>query len=1055
MRATFTVLFLSTLLFCSPATSRAAGGQVSTAGNGLWTILEIHQVNPYVSGLAWDGNYFYTGSYSNTYGTEIHRFDPETGTSQLLFHGPQKRTFGLTWDGSYLWLIDREMPTSTPAFAMQIDLDGNLVSQFDLSHYYMSGIAWDNGNFWVGKQSPNPGEIFHIDGNGQILSSFVAPENDPWDVALDGDYLWIAESAGGKIHKTDLQGNLLESHPSITARATGVMRVGQHIWYVARQLNGVSYIYKVDPDGPGTPGIQVDASMDFGQQLINTSESKNLLISNNGTGPLIIDALTVEDDNQVFSVNANLPITIEPESSVQIPVFFSPDTIGDFSGTLIIQSNDPASTQKFVQLSGIGLEAGPYLVTDASLIDFETVRLNSSSLEKLILRNMGNIRVQIQSITFTSEDYYLHSTVNLPLNIYPAEKKELPFWFNPSAAGQTDAEAIIAFNNPDQSPLTVSLKGFAEDRDYAIGETLWYYEMTWNPDNARAILTVPDVTGDGHDDVIVSTRGENIYCFAGNSSGEASMVWEAWIGVVEYPKAIALMDDINEDGYQDFVAGTAWGDRAINAVSSKTGEIIWRYETNQYGSGGWVYMVDVKYDYNNNGYRDVLAATGTDGDGGGPRRVFLLNGKTGDVIWSTFLNEAAFSVLAVEDFTGDGIPDVVAGATTSYQQGRVVGINGANGNIEWSFTTSGTSVWALEQTGDLTGNGIRDIIAGSYNGWYYLMDVTNGNVINSGTLGNALILDFWNAGDLNGDGYDDFVPAYTSIHNAVAISGKTGQLLWSTPIADQSWSVAPMSDITGDGVNDIAIGTLYTNNRVYFLSGATGEIIDWVPMRAPVDVLTPMADVTGDNSMEVVAGTRDKFVIALSGGTAVAPQPFDVTFIVTDDSTPPAPIENAVVVITESGKSATTDSSGQAVIDLGEGTFNYTVSKDGYHSAQGTFQVVDQDISIEVTLSTDDTSVPDLIDPMVAGLYNYPNPFSDYTNIVFTLTREAPVTIMFYDMNGRRFSVIENQMFGAGENVIQWDGRDASGNLLHDGMYFIELHTYDRISRHKMLILRN
>jgi outer membrane protein assembly factor BamB len=117
---------------------------------------------------------------------------------------------------------------------------------------------------------------------------------------------------------------------------------------------------------------------------------------------------------------------------------------------------------------------------------------------------------------------------------------------------------------------------------------------------------------------------------------------------------------MDNDGYQDVVVGTPWGDRSIHTISGKTGTILWTHDTHEYGSGGWIYQVDCRYDYNDDAVHDVLAVTG--GSATGPRRAYCLDGETGDKIWERPLGNPrgpGFSVIGVEDFTGDGKPDVV------------------------------------------------------------------------------------------------------------------------------------------------------------------------------------------------------------------------------------------------------------------------------------------------------------------------------------------------------------------------------------------------------------
>lgn len=1106
-------------------------------GDGQWTIESIYPVNSHASGLAWDGEYIYIGSYGGNQGQFIYRFDPSAGTNELYVTAPIGQSFGLTWDGEFLWSIDRGS-ASLPAWAHKINDQGEIVGQFDLPDTYMSGIAYDQGDFWVATYYPDPGTIYHLTEGGndewEEVSSFTPPTDQPWDVARHDTVIWIADYNASQLHKLQLDGTLIATYPGSNYRTSGVVHDGTYLWYVSRESNGDSFLYKVNLGGSGTPDISVPTAFDFGNVTINNTGTWNMVVQNTGDGQLVLEDMSFPDDVP-FSVDETFPIEIAPGESFAIEVTFAPTVLGEYEITAILHSNDPSDPATSITLNGTGLESGPWLYTDQDQIDFGVVRFNSSSKEYLFLKNMGDETLEISSIDLSADYFWFGYQVEFPITLAPVESVELPLWFQPEITGEIDAEASVVFNGM-QSPVTIPLAGISEEQNFDIGDLIWEYQVPGTSTQARAIMNIPDLNEDGFQDVLVGSRDNYIRAYNGASSNEADIIWETLLGVVEYPKAMALGSDINDDGMPDIFVGTAYGDRAVTALSSVTGEVLWRFETNLYGMGGWVYMIDVKYDYNGNGFMDVLAATGDDTQGAGPKRVFCLDGETGDIIWQTPLNGAGFAVLAVEDFTDDGIPDVIAGASSAANEGKVFGINGANGNIEWEFTTAGSSVWALEQLSDITGNGIPDVIAGAFGGMYYLMDVTNGNVEHSASLGNSSIVDFWAAGDLNNDGFTDIVPGYSSVLNAVAISGQDGQLIWSTPLADQSWNVAILRDITGDGINEIAIGTLFNNNFVYFLDGSDGTILKEVAMPAAVDAMGYVPDVDGNGTVEVIAGARNGWLAALSGGPSGDPilynvtfevkdeagnpledaniyvpaedvnlvtdaagiatielfagtYPFTVTkagyapessffvvvdeditvevelestdleytvtFIVTSNETPAAPVTNAAIAIEPGAVVVYTDQNGLASVNLVAGDYDYTAEAEGFFPYTGDFVVVDENIALEITMDVDDTHAGSLINPYLAEAFCYPNPFTEYTHIVFSLVQDSPVTLTFYDSRGRIVYTAENMMYPAGKNEYRWRGQGHDGSILKEGMYFYEIKIKNNVYRNRLIIARD
>ena len=95
--------------------------------------------------------------------------------------------------------------------------------------------------------------------------------------------------------------------------------------------------------------------------------------------------------------------------------------------------------------------------------------------------------------------------------------------------------------------------------------------------------------------------------------------------------------------------------------------------------------------------------------------------------------------MGAADFTGDGLPDALAGSSNNNEsEGKVYGIDGSDGSVVWTYTTSGTSVWALESLDDINGDDIKDLIAGDFGGNYYLLDAVDGSMENSGSAGSSM-----------------------------------------------------------------------------------------------------------------------------------------------------------------------------------------------------------------------------------------------------------------------------------------------------------------------------
>lgn len=90
---------------------------------------------------------------------------------------------------------------------------------------------------------------------------------------------------------------------------------------------------------------------------------------------------------------------------------------------------------------------------------------------------------------------------------------------------------------------------------------------------------------------------------------------------------------------------------------------------------------------------------------------------------------------------------------------------------------------------------------------------------------------------------------------------------------------------------------------------------------------------------------------------------------------------------------------------------------------------------LEIKLNVLSSSGENKID----GVYNYPNPFKQNTCFTFNLYQEGDVTINIYTIAGRMIKTLVQTGRSFGYNQIYWDGRDADGGSLANGVYFYKI----------------
>jgi len=80
---------------------------------------------------------------------------------------------------------------------------------------------------------------------------------------------------------------------------------------------------------------------------------------------------------------------------------------------------------------------------------------------------------------------------------------------------------------------------------------------------------------------------------------------------------------------------------------------------------------------------------------------------------------------------------------------------------------------------------------------------------------------------------------------------------------------------------------------------------------------------------------------------------------------------------------------------------------------------------------------------------NYPNPFNASTTINYGLPRQSHVSIVIYDILGRKVTTLIDKLQPAGYHQTIWNADDFSS-----GLYFYKLQAGDYIETKTMMLIK-
>lgn len=298
-------------------------------------------------------------------------------------------------------------------------------------------------------------------------------------------------------------------------------------------------------DGDSTAAPQLadgqPTAVDFGTVAQGTPVTRSFTVANTDVADLIITGITAPAGYTVL----NAPTSVAAGSTATFQVRLTSTTAGNFTGNVVINSNDPDEASFDFPVKGgvnqpeIALSFAGAFLTDgqSQAISYRTTAQSSPVTQSLVIHNVGFAALSITSITPPAG----YTVQNVPATIPASSSAAFQVTLSATATGVFSGNVTILSNDADEASFEAPVTG----------------QVLVGP--VTAGMLDPSFSGDG-----VATAGfTSAFCYAMTTQADGRIVLG---GFVNTPTDTATARFLPDAGTTDAAYGTSG--RTTTAVSA-------------------------------------------------------------------------------------------------------------------------------------------------------------------------------------------------------------------------------------------------------------------------------------------------------------------------------------------------------------------------------------------------------------------------------------------------------------------------------------------------------